>query len=80
MALLNVNVEPTAAGASVRTRGGQPGADSSGQLGGNGGNGDAQAVNGGTIKLFYGTFSGVKPTTAVAGRVYDAGNGSFVVP
>lgn len=33
--------------------------------------------NGGTIKLFYETWSGAKPAGANAGRVYDAGAGSF---
>ncbi|MCA9613535.1 MAG: hypothetical protein KC586_12335, partial [Myxococcales bacterium] len=37
--------------------------------------GSGRTSNGGTIKLFYGTFSGTAPTQA--GRVYDAGAGSF---
>jgi hypothetical protein len=37
--------------------------------------GNGSLANGGTIKLFYGTFSGTKP--AAAGRVYDAGPLSF---
>ncbi|MBM4355756.1 MAG: hypothetical protein FJ109_18525 [Deltaproteobacteria bacterium] len=32
---------------------------------------------GGTIKLFYGKYLGPKPGAANAGRVYDAGEGSF---
>ena len=39
--------------------------------------GGGSTGNGGTIKLFYGTLVGAKPTTANAGRVYDAGAGSF---
>ncbi|MFM7202590.1 MAG: MopE-related protein [Myxococcota bacterium] len=38
--------------------------------------GSASTSNGGTIKLFYGTLTGSKPTAS--GRVYDAGAGSFV--
>jgi len=38
--------------------------------------GDGNAIAGGTVKLFYGTFSGQKPMTECAGRVYDAGAGS----
>jgi hypothetical protein len=39
--------------------------------------GDGVLANGGTIKLFYGTFTGAMPAAANAGRVYDAGPGSF---
>ena len=39
--------------------------------------GGGSTGNGGTIKLFYGTWTGAKPTTSNAGRVYDAGAGSF---
>lgn len=39
--------------------------------------GGGGATNGGTIKLFYGTFAGTKPAATSAGRVYDAGAGSF---
>jgi hypothetical protein len=42
--------------------------------------GDGQTSNGGTIKLFYGTFSGTLPSNTYAGRVYDAGNGSYQAP
>lgn len=70
---------------TVRTLGGQDGyfVDCGNALtcpgttrGGYGGDGDARSVNGGTVKLFYGAFSGTKPTTASAGRVHDAGAGS----
>ena len=39
--------------------------------------GDGSTVVGGTIKLFYDAFVGVKPTNTNAGRIYDAGPGSF---
>ena len=69
---------------TVRTLGGQDGyfVDCGNALtcvntsrGGYGGDGDARPENGGTVKLLYGTFSGTKPTTANAGRVYDPGPG-----
>jgi hypothetical protein len=37
--------------------------------------GGGSLTNGGTVKLFYGSFGGQKP--AAAGRVFDAGPGSF---
>ena len=37
--------------------------------------GNAATLNGGTVKLFYGTYTGEKP--AAAGRGFDAGNNSF---
>ncbi len=40
--------------------------------------GGASATNGGTIKLYYGAFLGTVPTAA--GRVYDAGAGSWAEP
>ena len=43
-----------------------------------GGNGDATA--GGTIKLFYDTLLGTTPSASCAGRVYDAGSGSWASP
>ena len=36
--------------------------------------------NGGTIKLFYDSFYGTVPSSSAAGRVYDAGGGSWEVP
>ena len=42
--------------------------------------GDGQTSNGGTIKLFYDTFSGTRPSSSAAGRVYDAGSGSWSAP
>jgi len=39
--------------------------------------GDARVDNGGTIKLFYGDLVGAPPVTDMAGRIYDAGPGSF---
>ncbi len=39
--------------------------------------GNGATTNGGTIKLFYGTWTGERPAAGVAGRVYDAGAGSF---
>ena len=39
--------------------------------------GDGSTAVGGTIKLFYDAFVGVKPTNTNAGRIYDAGPGSF---
>ena len=39
--------------------------------------GNGKTANGGTIKLFYDTITGAKPGNANAGRVYDAGEGSF---
>jgi len=62
--------------ANVRSRGGTAGSSADGSTGGPGGNGDANNGNGGTVKLFYGTTSGTKPTAA--GRVYDALPGSAV--
>ncbi|MFO0756426.1 MAG: hypothetical protein U0359_08040 [Byssovorax sp.] len=38
--------------------------------------GDGSLTWGGTIKLFYGVMNGAAPTAA--GRIYDAGPGSFV--
>ncbi|MFH1468607.1 MAG: hypothetical protein ABIO70_29725, partial [Pseudomonadota bacterium] len=35
---------------------------------------------GGTIKLFYDSLSGTLPDTTAAGRVYDAGAGSWTAP
>jgi hypothetical protein len=37
-------------------------------------------TNGGTIKLFYDTFSGTVPSSSSAGRVYNAGTGSWDEP
>jgi hypothetical protein len=42
--------------------------------------GNASTTNGGTIKLFYDTFSGTLPDAAQAGRIYDAGAGSYSAP
>ena len=42
--------------------------------------GDGQTSNGGTIKLFYDSFSGTTPSSSAAGRVYDAGSGSWDAP
>ena len=42
--------------------------------------GHGQTSNGGTIKLFYWTFSGTLPDGSQAGRVFDAGPESFVAP
>ena len=39
--------------------------------------GGGETINGGTIKLFYGNLTGTPPDIAAAGRVFDAGNGSF---
>jgi hypothetical protein len=39
--------------------------------------GNARLTNGGTIKLFYETFAGTRPAATAAGRVFDAGAGSF---
>jgi hypothetical protein len=39
--------------------------------------GNDSTTNGGTIKLFYNSFSGLLPDAAQAGRVYDAGPGSY---
>ena len=38
----------------------------------------ANTSNGGTVKLFYNSWTGAKPTAA--GRVYDAGANSYVAP
>lgn len=43
-----------------------------GTTGGNGGNDGVSSATGGTIKVFYHTFSGTLPTTATAGRVYSS--------
>ena len=42
--------------------------------------GDGATSNGGTIKVFYDTFGGTVPDTAAAGRLYDAGAGSYEAP
>jgi hypothetical protein len=42
--------------------------------------GDGATGNGGTVKLFYGTYAGPKPSNGCAGRVYDAGPGSAKLP
>ena len=42
--------------------------------------GDGATSNGGTIKLFYDSLSGTTPGSGAAGRVYDAGAGSWVAP
>ncbi|GDX82429.1 hypothetical protein LBMAG42_42400 [Deltaproteobacteria bacterium] len=42
--------------------------------------GAADTSNGGTIKLFYDSFTGTTPAASCAGRVYDAGAGSFAAP
>jgi len=60
--------------------GGSAGGNADGYVGGAGGNGDASTTNGGTIKLFYGTFSGTKPSASQAGRIYDAGENSALAP
>jgi len=39
--------------------------------------GNAATTHGGTIKIFYGTWTGERPTAGAAGRVYDAGASSF---
>ena len=39
--------------------------------------GNATTANGGTIKIFYGTWTGERPAAGAAGRVYDAAAGSF---
>jgi hypothetical protein len=39
--------------------------------------GSGLTTNGGTIKLFYDTFMGTRPSPMFAGRIYDAGAGSF---
>ncbi len=39
--------------------------------------GNASITNGGTIKLFYNSFEGTLPDSAQAGRIYDAGAGSY---
>jgi hypothetical protein len=39
--------------------------------------GDGNISNGGTVKLFYDTFQGAMVTDDYAGRVFDAGAGSF---
>jgi hypothetical protein len=39
--------------------------------------GNASVLNGGTIKVFYGTWTGERPGVTTAGRVYDAGASSF---
>ncbi len=39
--------------------------------------GNGATSNGGTIKLFYGMWTGERPATGSAGRVFDAGAGSF---
>ncbi|MFO0610534.1 MAG: hypothetical protein U0324_45655 [Polyangiales bacterium] len=39
--------------------------------------GNGATANGGTIKLFYGTWTGERPPAGAAGRVYDAAAGSF---
>ena len=36
--------------------------------------------NGGTIKLFYTSWAGAKPSTGVCGRLYDAGANSYQTP
>jgi hypothetical protein len=48
--------------------------------GGQGGDGDSQTANGGTIKLFYGSFTGTRPAASQAGRVFDAGANSAATP
>ncbi|MFT5679243.1 MAG: hypothetical protein ACI8RZ_000147 [Myxococcota bacterium] len=42
--------------------------------------GDGQTSNGGTIKLFYDSLSGAAPSSSAAGRIYDAGSGSWQEP
>jgi hypothetical protein len=42
--------------------------------------GDGQTGNGGTIKLFYDSLTGSAPSSSAAGRVYDAGSGSWQEP
>jgi hypothetical protein len=39
--------------------------------------GGGSTSNGGTIKLFYDAFVGSLPPNNKAGRIYDAGAGSF---
>jgi hypothetical protein len=39
--------------------------------------GNAETVNGGTIKLFYNLLTGSVPDNSRAGRIYNAGEGSF---
>ncbi len=39
--------------------------------------GNAATTNGGTIKIFYGTWTGDRPAAGAAGRVFDATAGSF---
>ncbi len=42
--------------------------------------GDGGTTAGGSIKLFYDSLSGAAPDPSAAGRVYDAGPGSWVAP
>jgi len=42
--------------------------------------GDGGTTAGGSIKLFYDTLSGSVPSTTAAGRVYDAGTGTWGTP
>jgi len=56
--------------ATIRTKGGKTATNCSSSVGGtDGGDGDAQTANGGTVKIFYQSLSGDVPT-ANAGRVY----------
>jgi len=78
-----LSIDPAAI---IDLRGGTDGTSSSGSTdgiewcslsGGGGGDGGSSTVTGGTLKLFYSTFSGTKPLSK-AGRTYDPGPGHYL--
>ena len=65
----------TGAGGGIRLEAANLHIDGAAHVSSRGGNGSTS--NGGTIKLFYEALTGSLPPNSRAGRVYDAGEGSF---